>query len=79
MIAVVTDANHENISLFIVLGALRFLNDDDDDFPFVILALLALRCVRDGLREAALFLLRLPPRNFLIILCVVSVACWDRM
>jgi len=45
MIAVVTDANHENISLFIVLGALRFLEDDADDaadFGFVILALLAL-------------------------------------
>jgi len=43
MIVVVTDANHENMSLFIVLeeeGALRFL--EDDDFRFVILALLAL-------------------------------------
>jgi len=70
------DANHENMSLFIVLGALRFL-EEDDDFGFVILALLAFRCLRGGLREAAL--LRLPPRNFLIILCVVSVACWDSM
>ena len=68
MIVVVTDANHENMSLFIVLeeeGALRFL--DDDDFRFVILALLALRCLRGGLREAALFLLRLLPCNVLII------------
>ena len=40
MITVVTDANHENMSLFIVLAALRFLADDD--FGFVILALLAL-------------------------------------
>ena len=80
MIAVVTDANHENMFLFIVLWGLRFLEeDDDDDFRFVMLALLALRCLRGGLREPALFLLRLPPRNFLIILCVVSVACWDSM
>ena len=46
MIVVATDANHENMSLFIVLGALRFLEDDADgddaDFGFVILALLAL-------------------------------------
>jgi len=45
MIAVVTDANHENVFLLIVLGALRFLEDDADDnadFGFVILALLAL-------------------------------------
>ena len=41
MIAVVTDANYENMSLFIVLGALRFL-EDDADFGFVILALLTL-------------------------------------
>ena len=78
MIALVTDANYENMSLFIVLGALRFL-DSDDGFRFVILPLLALRCLRGGLREAALFLLRLRPRNFFIISCVFSVACWDSM
>ena len=38
MIAVVTDANQENMSLFIVLGALRFL-EDGADFGFVTLAL----------------------------------------
>ena len=59
------------------MGPCVFL--EDDDFRFVSLALLALRCLRGGLREPALFLLRLPPRNFLIIFCVVSVACWDRM
>ena len=45
MIAVVTDANHENMSLFIGFWALRFLEDDADDhadFGFVILALVAL-------------------------------------
>jgi hypothetical protein len=40
MIVVVTDANHENVS-FYSLGGLAFL-EDDDDFRFVILALLAL-------------------------------------
>ena len=43
---VVTDANHENMSLFIVL---------EEALLFVILALLAF-CLR-GLREDALFLL----------------------
>jgi len=58
------------ISLFIILGgALRL-----KDLCFAILTLLAL-----WLWEDALFLLRLPPRNFLIIFYAVSVACFDRM
>ena len=65
------------MSLFIVLeGALRL-----EDFRFVILALLTL-CLRcgGGLGEDGLFRLRLPaPRNFLIIFCVVSITCSDRM
>ena len=64
------DAKHENKSLFIVLGGAMRL----EDFRFAILTLLAL-----WLWEDALFLLRRPPRNFLIIFCVVSVACFDRM
>jgi len=49
---VATDANHENMSLFLVLEeALRL---EEKGFHFVILALLAL-CLR-GLREDALFL-----------------------
>jgi len=67
---VVTDANNENMSLFVVLGGALPL----EDFRFAILTLLAL-----WLREDALFLLRPPPRNFLIIFCVVSVTCFDRM
>ena len=42
MIVVVTDANHENMSLFIVLEEERALRFLDDDFRFMILALLAL-------------------------------------
>jgi hypothetical protein len=49
---VATDANHENMSLFIVL-------EDEEDFRFVILALLAF-CLC-GLWEDFLFLLRTPP------------------
>jgi len=67
---VATDANHENMSLFIVLEVLRF----------VILALLTFSL--RGLWEDALFLLRAPlppPRKFLIIFCVDSDTCFDRM
>ena len=52
---VVTDANNENMSLFVVLGGALPL----EDFRFAILTLLAL-----WLREDALSLLRPPPRNF---------------
>ena len=60
---VVTDANHENMSVFIVLGGALPL----EDFRFAILTLLAL-----WLSEDAFCLLRPPPRNFLIF-------CGDRM
>jgi len=66
---VVTDANHENMSFFIVL---------EEAMRLAFLAL-CLRC-DDGFREDALFLLReTPPRNFLIIFCVVSVTFFDKM
>jgi len=54
---VVTDANHENMPVFVVLeGALRL---EEEDLRFVILAVFAV-C----LREDAIFLLRPSPRNF---------------
>jgi len=49
----------------------------EEDLRFVILALLAL-CLR-GLREDALFLLRSPTRNFLIIFRVNSDTCFAKM
>ena len=56
----------------------KALRLEEEDFRFVILALLAL-CLR-GLREHSLFLLRPPPpRNFLIIFCVDYDTCFDRM
>jgi hypothetical protein len=64
---VVTDTNHENMSLFIVLDVLR-LEEKYFRFRlgFVTRALFAV-CLRGGRRrrENALFLLRPPsPRNF---------------
>ena len=71
---VVANANHENVSSYSLGGGLAFTFRD-----FISGLVLALLLLRRFAGRCPLLREPPPPRNFLIIFCVVSVTCFDRM
>jgi len=71
---VVADANHENVSSYSLGGGLAFTFRD-----FISGLVLALLLLRRFAGRCPLLREPPPPRNFLIIFCVVSVTCFYRL